>query len=583
MENGPEIGPGVRSETTTDPRPSGPADRATAREHLSALRALLALSVVMADRDEEEILRIALDSVGSVSPCEACAGYLADEGQLVARSPTGTMPGSVLDAQVAALAGEDGPATVADHDWARAYALSSTSGLRGYLVIGSAQQPSADEQFLLRVLAQQAGAGLAAAALRRREHEHVRQHRSVAEQLARSVAELQEHARIHDELARGAAAADSEKGIAAAVHRLTGLPAIVEDRFGNLRAWAGPGEPKPYPKPSSRSRTDTVRRAQRAGGPVRDRDRLLALAQPGSEVLGTIALLDPEGAATPTQVLTLKQAATVLGTELAHQRGLDEVELRLRRDLIDDLLNGTRSDTDEAGAVARARALGHDLHAPHRVVVIRAQDRDPDQVTTAAERAAATLDMKSLITTRSDMVVLLAQRPSAWGDRLPWPQLHAAVSRHIRSATAVTIGVGGVYEHPGDAARSWQEALHALDVRLKSRRPDGVTVWDDLGIYRILTAAKDDDQVDGFIREWLGPLLDYDATHDTELVKTLAAYLESGGNYDEAAEELVVHRSTLRYRLKRIRQITGLRLTEADNRLNLHLATRAWALLERPP
>jgi DNA-binding PucR family transcriptional regulator len=61
-------------------------------------------------------------------------------------------------------------------------------------------------------------------------------------------------------------------------------------------------------------------------------------------------------------------------------------------------------------------------------------------------------------------------------------------------------------------------------------------------------------------------------------VQTLAQYLDHGGNYDNTAQSLTIHRSTLRYRLKSIRQITGFDLADPETRLNLHVATRAWRL-----
>ncbi|HEV7536401.1 MAG TPA: helix-turn-helix domain-containing protein, partial [Acidimicrobiia bacterium] len=61
--------------------------------------------------------------------------------------------------------------------------------------------------------------------------------------------------------------------------------------------------------------------------------------------------------------------------------------------------------------------------------------------------------------------------------------------------------------------------------------------------------------------------------------KTLSTYLECGGNYDETADSLAIHRSTLRYRLQRIREVSGLDLGDVDSRFNLHAATRAWRVL----
>ncbi|WP_214364518.1 PucR family transcriptional regulator [Pseudonocardia sp. H11422] len=546
-------------------------------DQLSKMRGLFALSMMMANgSDEEEILRLAISAVWSLGPFQVLASYLLRNGRLV-RSPHTSAPPLPLDTQVEALAGREALVTVPDQPWARAYPLPSLSGHRGCLVIASETEPSDDEQVLLTVLAQQTGAALAGASLQRQEREHALQLQSLTEQLESVITELEHRTKIHEALAKALAARTGEDGIARAMHEFTGLSVAVEDPFGNLRAWAGPGRPTPYPRPPAQPRSEVLRRAQREGHPVRDKDRLIALAQPGSQVLGVLALVDPDRTAAPHHVLALEQGATALAAELAHQHDLAEMELRLRGDLVEDLLTGADNDS----AVARAQALGHDLQRPHRVLVVHELlDQHTDEtLLRAVERAAASLQMNCLLGKRSGTAVLVVQRPLVREERLPWKQLHAAVSKYLRSAN-VAIGVGGRYEQPSDAPASWQEAVASLDVRRKSRNPAGVTVWDELGIYRILTALKDDDQIQMFIRDWLGPLLDYDSDKQTDLVKTLSVYLECGGNYDQAAEELHIARSTLRYRLKRIRQITGFRLDDADTHLNLHMATRAWAILE---
>ncbi|HEV7580629.1 MAG TPA: helix-turn-helix domain-containing protein, partial [Mycobacterium sp.] len=84
---------------------------------------------------------------------------------------------------------------------------------------------------------------------------------------------------------------------------------------------------------------------------------------------------------------------------------------------------------------------------------------------------------------------------------------------------------------------------------------------------------------DEYARQWLGVLIDYDAAKNSDLVHTLSHYLELGGNYDESATALHVHRSTLRYRLGRIADLTGFDLRNIDTRFNLHAATRVWRFL----
>jgi DNA-binding PucR family transcriptional regulator len=110
--------------------------------------------------------------------------------------------------------------------------------------------------------------------------------------------------------------------------------------------------------------------------------------------------------------------------------------------------------------------------------------------------------------------------------------------------------------------------------------PEQVTRYDDLGVYKVLAAVNDTASVERFVGEWLARLIDYDSAHGTQLVLTLSEYLECGGNYDASAKALSVHRSTLKYRLNRIRQVSGYDLSLPDNQFNLQLATRAWRTLQ---
>jgi DNA-binding PucR family transcriptional regulator len=107
-----------------------------------------------------------------------------------------------------------------------------------------------------------------------------------------------------------------------------------------------------------------------------------------------------------------------------------------------------------------------------------------------------------------------------------------------------------------------------------------VTVIEDLGIYQLLSDAADPRAVEEFIRRWLGRLLDHDAEHDLQLVPTLGTYLDCGGSYERSAESLFIHRNTLKYRLRRIREVSGLELGAPEVNFNLQLATRALRALQ---
>jgi sugar diacid utilization regulator len=540
---------------------------------------MFALAVTMFDRTEEpEILRLAVSSVGALGPYHAEGPYLMDEAGMHSSEGDDRILPELIE-----LDGADGVVEVPGAEWSWAFPMRAVSGHTGYLVITADHEPSIDHRFLLTTLAQLTGAALVSAGLHRRERTSTMELadlnarlESTNEQLAGAVTDLQQRQRIHEVLTRAAAYGGGAAGIASAVHDLTALAVAVEDRFGNLLAWAGPGRPRTYPRPQPRNRAELLTRVRRSGRAMRYRDRIVAVAQPRDEVLGVLSMIDPGQQAGERDVFALEHGAVVLAMELAHERALAEAELRLRRDLVDDLLNGA----DNESAWARAAAVGHDLHQPHQVVVARwdGPAREEEKVAALSRAAARVLGSGALTTRRRGAVVLVVPRPDEVGGRPPWTELHRAVASLLRSPNG-SIGVGRPCDEPAELPRSYSEAMRALKVRMASARAGGATTFDELGIYRLLAAGAGDGEVLAFVREWLGPLIDYDAANRSELVATLWHYYECGGNYDATARALTVHRSTLRYRLRRIRDLTGHDLGAVDSRLNLHVASRAWQIL----
>jgi DNA-binding PucR family transcriptional regulator len=284
-----------------------------------------------------------------------------------------------------------------------------------------------------------------------------------------------------------------------------------------------------------------------------------------------LALIDPAGTAGDQEQIALEHGATVLAMELARLRSLAETELRLRRDLVEELLAGT----DEESALARAQALGHDLERRHRVVVAegRGRSRDEDAFFHAVQRAARSTGVGVLLVARGGAVIVLSAAD------VSWEAFRVAVLTELGGGRC-RVGVGGWCERPSDFPRSYREAQLALKMQRAARGDDRATCYQDLGVYRILSEVEDPAAVERFVRQWLGSLLDYDARKRSELVSTLSQYLECGGGYDATAAALSVHRSTLKYRLQRIREISGHDLADPDTDFNLQLATRAWRTLQ---
>ncbi|MFF0143349.1 PucR family transcriptional regulator [Streptomyces sp. NPDC005227] len=575
-ERTPSWGSSVRPPAGTMAGPSPPTLTPPAGDHAQAV---IALSSALFDtRDEDEILRLAMEHIAAAGPYSAEAGYLKVDGRLVPNPANEQIHAGALDRKVEELGGRDGPVNVPGRHWGGALGLRRLETLHGYLIVTSASRPTDAERSLLATLVRHAAVALSVAGAQRRhlgdatELHQLRETRTALQkQLISTVAELGYQRAVQVFMADVAAAGGGEKAITRALHTLTGLPTLIEDRFGRLRSWTGPSRPDPYPEPDPIRQEEMLHAVAREVGPVRIKDRLITLVRPHGEVLGVLALIDTRDVADEYTVLALEHATTSLSLEMAHLHHLAEVELRLHRELVDDLLAGT----DEASAYARSEAVGHDLHRTPYIVVVQWLNRAADDsLTQTVSRAAAAVGIRSLLTRRSDHVVLIADdRPNARA-------LYEAIARETGTRSG-GIGVSAPSDCPDDIPHRYREAQRALEVRLHSCEPYGATYFDELGLYRILGPGNDYRELETFVNEWLQQLIDYDSRHQTAMVETLSRYFDCGGNYDETADSLAIHRSTLRYRLQRIRDITGSDLANVEDRLNLQVATRVWKIVLR--
>ncbi|HCU93312.1 MAG TPA: CdaR family transcriptional regulator [Actinobacteria bacterium] len=519
--------------------------------------------------DDQQILRLASSAAASLGSWQI-AGFVIGDAWRTGGGRCGALAPE-LAGELRTLPETGGPVTTLGATWAWAYPLRSIAGPLGYLVVHAAREPALEEQFLAQVLAQQAGVAVSNAQLHGRERDTAVQLAATNEALEETVATLRRGMAIHERLTRVAAAGEGAAGLAEALHDLTGLAVAVEDRYGNLSAWVGPGQPARYPKLPAYDREQLLRRLMTAGRSVRDGDRVVALASPRPGVLGLLALMDPGHRAGTTDVMALEHGATVLAVELARLRGMADTELRVRRELVHDLLTGT----DDESAYRRAEALDYDLGRPHQVAVVEVPDSAPAQedVLHATRRAVRQQQLPCLLGTMAGTVVVVA----AGGGR-DWEALRAGIVAELADGRC-RMGVGDACPRPSELPRSLREARLALRLQKASAAAARTSVYADLDVLRMLAAVDDLSDVEAFVRKWLGPLASYDERKHTELVKTLTQYLQHGGGYEATSRALSVHRSTLKYRLQRIRELTGFDLGDPEIRFNLQLATRAYVTL----
>ena len=325
------------------------------------------------------------------------------------------------------------------------------------------------------------------------------------------------------------------------------------------------------------------------------RERLIAPILAGGQVLGYISILDHPPHNEELAFMAIEQAALVLALSVAKERELSEVEGRVRGEFLEDLLHGTYGD--EAAAQRRARHLGYPLHGTHVVMLVDIDDfrgfnrarQIPEDAIQALKReflrrVAGVVRIsysRALVQGRSDQVVALLPLGSEAGDY----QVRAhAIGLQIQQAIAewkpgftVSVGFSGPTEAPAGVAGALREVTSVMESLARFKRWSQVVAVPELGLTGLLAAVTDERLVD-YSRRHLGPLIEHDSSRKGNLVATLRAYLETG-EQQQAAQRLRVHPNTLRYRLDRIREISGVDLEDPETRLNLAVALRVQALL----
>lgn len=545
-------------------------DDATLRQEVSGLRGLLALSMLMSSRrDEEEIVQILVTAIPALVPVSPIGVQLVDERtRWLATNGPAAAAGvrASLASELRSSPADGGPVRIGGGDWAWGLPLRSLGDVVGHLVVVAPTSPTETDMLMLRSLAQQTGIALANARLHARN-------RQINSELARSVDALRYKTAIHEALTEVEVSGTGQAGIVRALHELTGLAACVESQSGEVLAWAGPGGPVLWPAGPER-REHVLQRAMRVGHPIRIDGRLLTATRPRGDVVELLSLVDPEGRAGEPEIVALEHARTVLSIELARQHGLAETELRLGRDLAADLLSGITDDADR-----RARALGYDLHRRHVVVVADPGARRSAADPLALEAQAAALQ---LLREPGGPPVLLVQREAVLVALVPVEMSDDVTLEMLaaRLGSGGRVAVGGGCTDPARVPRSLRQAQVALRISRSISAAAPVIRFNDLGVYRLLAEDADPAALDDQVQGYLGALLDHDRERHGDLVLTLGQFLACGGNYDATAEALTIGRTTVRYRLGRIRELSGHELSDPETRFQLQLAIKAWDTLQ---
>jgi PucR C-terminal helix-turn-helix domain/GGDEF-like domain len=246
---------------------------------------------------------------------------------------------------------------------------------------------------------------------------------------------------------------------------------------------------------------------------------------------------------------------------------------------------------DRADLLARGSEIGVDVAAGGSVIVVRAHPRAPTEddwrtrLHALASRGARSVAPGAIAAanpeTAGEVVVLVPDSDGEAGRRAA-----AAILRELESGLpgfAFALGRSRHTPEPLELPRAGSEALLAANV-VEGDPERAELGYEETGTYQLLLPHMSDPaELRRFYDETVRPLAAYDEQYETDLLGTLATFLDCDANVNATAARLFTHRHTVRYRFERVRDLTGLDVSSTDGREKLSLGLKAMRVLGIAP
>jgi sugar diacid utilization regulator len=281
----------------------------------------------------------------------------------------------------------------------------------------------------------------------------------------------------------------------------------------------------------------------------------------------------------------LRMVTTLLALEVERTRAPERAGEAAVGSFLKAVLD--REIGDRRDLIARGKELGVDLENGGTVLAVQPHPRVPAEgdwqarALTIAARAARGVVPGSLAALRANHIAVLIPGVDDHAARRAAASVLGALDDSL-TGFANVVGRSRIAHDPMDLHRAAAEGLLASNVASPDGGPEErLKSFDDTGAYRLLLPAMSDDpaELERFYSDTIAPLVAYDEQYGTELVLTLETFLDNDASIAATYKQLFTHRHTIRYRLERVRELTGLDVNSTDGRERLGLGLKAMHVL----
>ena len=315
----------------------------------------------------------------------------------------------------------------------------------------------------------------------------------------------------------------------------------------------------------------------------------------GGDLLGYLGLKIRKKELDMVTRMTLNHALHVYAIQFIKQKLVLDVKEQVKDGFIHQLF--VEKIEDKERLIEYANLFNVNIFQPNKIGVFSiecsqqiAEDKDlltlEAQKTWVWETIRADLlqyDPGMMITRKEGIYLLIVpvekekEVANYWG--MIYSRMQKSVSAEMKGIE-IYLGISTSTKRIEDYYPCYRQALQALKI-VRNRYPNKKFLrFDALGSYSVLYNLQDSFVAREFTKTYLDPLLHYGNGKGKVLFDTLRAYLMMNGNLKDTAEHLIIHRSSLKYRLEKIAELLDVNLEDAEERFNLMLAYMLYDLYE---
>jgi DNA-binding PucR family transcriptional regulator/predicted hydrocarbon binding protein len=297
----------------------------------------------------------------------------------------------------------------------------------------------------------------------------------------------------------------------------------------------------------------------------------------GKQVLGfiTTALANKKKLRRLDQ-MAMEHGATVIALEMLRLKASFEYNQRVKENFAEELLLGNF----ESSELARHHAgqMGFNLQNLFRVMLVEVdpgpKDKHKQDIYRHLRELVNNLNANYVVISKNHQLIILVtqEKRKESNETGELAEILKIELSQFISEGRWWIALGLAYDKIEEVNQAYLKAVNTLEIMKALRQDNMINDFESLGVFSLLEINPE--RFIQFVNRVLGPLLEYEKKHKAQLIDTLCLYYDNNSNILKAARSGYLNSSTLKYRLRRIQEITGLDLKDPEVSLQVQLALK---------